>query len=280
MYLTDYHIHTDLSLDGRSSLTRICLGAIRNNLKEIAITDHFEPTSADPEYNHYQAEISFQQIEEARRKFQGLLEIRFGIELGQPHLFPHTSEKIIRSHPFDFVLASGHKMLGDVDFADLDYTRINKDFFIGKYLDNLEELVAWNQFDCVAHFDLIKRYSARAGYPLSLTMKHHEQVRRILRTLIDNDKGMEINTSGLRQYSKNCLPDLDVLALYRKLGGYLLTTGSDAHSEGEVGADIIPAVVLASRAGFNYITAYERRRPYHIAIEEQATQSMDLDASA
>ncbi|KZL90352.1 PHP domain-containing protein [Clostridium magnum] len=42
-YLYDYHIHTTYSIDGKNTILEVCKSAVEKGLKEIAITDHFEP---------------------------------------------------------------------------------------------------------------------------------------------------------------------------------------------------------------------------------------------
>ncbi|MEA4989156.1 MAG: histidinol-phosphatase HisJ family protein [Anaerovorax sp.] len=270
MYYYDYHLHTTNSIDAKSTLMDICQSAISKGVQEITVTDHFEPTKKDPQYSFYKADSIIKEIEEAQQIFKDLLVIKFGIELGQPHLYPIYAEKMLKEYPFDFVLASSHKIAGDVDFGDIDYTRADKTFYMKKYLDNLYELVQWGQFDCIAHFDLIKRYCARAGVKINLMDQFQEEVTEILKVIIQKGKGIEVNTSGLRQYSAGLMPDWDILTLYKQLGGKILTIGSDAHSAPEVGEGFQETVKLLATLGFKQVTLYENRKPYYINILNQS----------
>lgn len=266
MYLYDYHLHTTNSTDGKSSLIDVCKSAIAKGISEIAITDHFEPTEYDKAYAFYQPELFLKQVEETRKIFNGMLIIKYGIELGQPHIYPEYSEKIIQEYPFDFVLASGHKIRGDVDFGDIDYTKANLDTYFKKYLDNLKELVQWGQFDCIAHFDLIKRYCARANIKINLMDTYEDKITEILKLIIEKKKGIEINTSGLRQYSAGLMPDRDIISQYRLLGGTNITVGSDAHHAKDVGEGVLETMQLLSTLGFQHMTLYNRREPYYINL--------------
>jgi len=58
---------------------------------------------------------------------------------------------------------------------------------------------------------------------------YEEIIREILKVLIKNSKGIEINTSGFRRGLEETLPTREVLEWYRELGGEILTIGSDAH---------------------------------------------------
>ncbi len=268
MYLVDYHIHTNRSMDGRDALDEVCMAAVKNGIKEIAVTDHFEPIKKDPEYKEYDGKACFSDILKARKKFEGLLTIKFGVELGHPHLYPKQSEKIISQYPYDFVLASGHKMPGDMDFSQVDYTDSSLDKFFRLYLSNLKELVLWGKYDCIGHFDLIKRYAALQGVSIDLMLCFPEEVIEILKIIIELGKGIEINTSGLRQKSGACLPDYDIVKKYKDLGGTIITVGSDAHKASYVGEGILEGIQLAEAAGFKCLAVYDKRKPYYIPIEK------------
>ncbi len=266
MYYYDYHVHTTNSTDGRSSLMQVCRTAISKGVKEVAITDHFEPTQGNQEYTFYQPELFFRQIEEVRHIFKGMLLIKYGIELGQPHIYPYYCEKLLKEYPFDFVLASAHKMAGDIDFGDIDYVNANKAFYIGKYLENLHELAQWGNFDCLGHFDLVKRYAARAGIKINIMEQYGDKISEILKEVVRQGRGIEVNTSGLRQYAAGFMPDLEILSLYKSLGGKNITIGSDAHSALDVGAGFSEAVELLKKAGFSEATLYEKRKPEGIPL--------------
>lgn len=269
MFLCDYHLHTTNSKDGKSSLFDVCRSAIAKGIKEIAVTDHFEPTINDKAYAYYQPELFLSDIEDARSVFKGMLNIKYGIELGQPHIYPTFSEKIIHDYPFDFVLASAHKMVGDVDFGEIDYSRADKHKYFTKYLDNLEELVQWGQFDCIGHFDLVKRYCARLGVRINLMDQYQERITDILKGIIRIGKGIEINTSGLRQFSTGMMPDQDILSLYRDLGGKIITVGSDAHCAKDVGEGIDEAIGVLSDLNFEYISTFEKRKPQFVYTKSE-----------
>ncbi len=278
MYLMDYHIHTNRSTDAKSSLDEVCMAAIEKNVKDIAITDHFEPIKKDPDYKIYDAEACMEDIRKAREKYKGFLTIKFGVELGHPHLYPEHSERLIRQYPYDFVIASGHKMPKDIDFSEVDYAGSDLAKHCEKYLANLKELVLWEHYDCVGHFDLVKRYAARQGIQVNLLRFFPEQVDEILKTIIKLNKGIEINTSGLRQNTGGCLPDYDIIKRYKDLGGTFITVGSDAHSSEDVGEDICQGICLTRAAGFDYITVYDQRMPILMPIRKLHEKSQKESA--
>lgn len=268
-YLVDYHTHSIHSSDGHNTIMELCEGAVRKGLREIAVTDHFEPNMKDEHCLFYNQKSYWSDMVKVKRTFKGRLNVKLGVELGQPHLFPEQSQAILADFPYDYVLASVHKFPAGMDASEIDYRQISGEEICGMYLEQLLELVKWNNFDCVGHLDLIKRYSAAVyGKNITLTCRY-ELLKEVLQLVARSGKGIEINTSGLRQAPKETMPGLDVLKLYKKLGGEILTVGSDAHYAEDVGKDIAEAMELAREAGFSYITVFSRRKPEWISITKR-----------
>ncbi|MFZ5351625.1 MAG: histidinol-phosphatase HisJ family protein [Bacillota bacterium] len=261
LYLYDYHIHSTNSIDGNNSIMEICESAVKNGLKEIAVTDHFEPSIGDESCRSYNQKNYWAEMLRARQAYRGKLKIKLGVELGQPHIFREEAEAILKGFHYDYIIASAHKLPSGLDVSQLDYEAIRPEDLCEMYIGQLKELTAWGDFDCIGHLDLIKRYSTSVyGRPISLTLQH-DMLIELFKLVIQNNKGIEINTSGLRQSPKETMPGLDVLAIYRQLGGEILTLGSDAHFAADVGRSIADALLLAQQAGFRYVTTFTQRKP-------------------
>ena len=84
--------------------------------------------------------------------------------------------------------------------------------------------------------------------------------------VIEKGKGIEINTSGLRQKFGDTFPSFEYIKLYRELGGEIITIGSDAHSMNYLGYKfkIIPDYLMD--AGFDYYTIFKQRKPEFIRL--------------
>lgn len=80
-YLYDYHVHTTYSTDGNSTMLQVCRSAVNSGLKEIAITDHFEPTIENENYPQFKSCNYELEIGSLREKFKGRLKIKMGVEL-------------------------------------------------------------------------------------------------------------------------------------------------------------------------------------------------------
>jgi histidinol-phosphatase (PHP family) len=190
MYLSDYHTHSKKSIDGHNSVMEMCKKAIKKGIKEIAITDHFEPTLRDQNHSFYNAEENLLEISNVRKVLGKHIKIKFGIELGQPHIYLKSSKTIVDNYPFDYVLASAHKMKDDIDFGQLDYSKIDVDYYCRLYLNELKELAKCNLYDCIGHLDLVKRYGAKYGINISL-IDYKEELEEILKILINKGKGIK-----------------------------------------------------------------------------------------
>ena len=92
-------------------------------------------------------------------------------------------------------------------------------------------------------------------------------IAETLRNLAANGKGIEINTSGLRQGFGDCFPSLKYVKMYRDLGGEIITVGSDSHTVGDIAANSADGIAIAAAAGFTRLACFKQRKPYFIDIE-------------
>jgi histidinol-phosphatase (PHP family) len=267
-YLYDYHIHTNYSTDGKSSIFDVCESAIKKGLKEIAITDHFEPTIMDQCSESYRPNDSWVEIIKANELFKGKLKIKMGVELGQPHLFLNTSKQLVNSVPYDYVIGSAHKLPSGMDVSQIDYSNVTLEDVCHTYINQIKQLVEQADFDCVGHIDLIKRYCTNHYDKRVTLITQYELLKEVFKIIILNRRGIEINTSGLRQAPKEAMPGIDVLKLYRELGGEILTIGSDAHNAKDVAEGIEMGIESAKQAGFNYLTLFNNRIPKWVSIND------------
>lgn len=261
MLSADYHIHCKNSPDSSEPLERICESAIRAGLEEIMVTDHYEMfTDAFGREPFQEAYLKrcVRTVEECREHYQDRLCVGLGIELGQWQLQPAAAARIVKEYPFDYVLASYHKM-EDVDLGKMNYRELDTKRLCRFYLEGLLEIAKTGDFDCLGHMDLIKRYAAAQGIRIRIE-EEEELVREILRTLVRREKGLEVNTSGLRQEVGEPFPSAAVLKWYREEGGQILTAGSDAHRALDVAAGFTDAKRFIKEAGFDRIARFHGRK--------------------
>lgn len=259
MILYDYHMHSHLSPDGKSTMEKMCLGAIEKGLKEVAFTDHYEfyAHGVTRKWFHedYLKEY-FRAIEECQREFQGRLRIRRAMEFGQLHLDVTSSNKVVDSYPFDFVLGSIHK-IENVDLGQLTFTKENAEWIGDAYYYHLLELSEVGNFDCLAHMDFFKKHCARAGLP-DLYEKYQPIIKKILENVIKRGKGIEVNTACMGNILEDTMPGSNILSLYKELGGTIITAGSDAHRPERIAYGFLKVQKMLQQQGFTLSTYSSR----------------------
>lgn len=264
----DLHIHSSMSPDSRETLDNICLRAIELGLDTISISDHYEfyyPERKHDVFNPFHVEEEQKLIEQARIRYNGSLNICFGIEVGQPHLDFHNAMKLVSSFDFDFVLASYHKVDGK-DLMHHDYMDDeSRRKTLYDYLDGLLLIAAAFDFDSLAHIDLVKRYSLRNGRILRIE-DEEERVRAILKKLSERGKSLEVNTSLLKSFDEP-MPPSTVLEWFRQEGGENITVGSDAHRKEDIAFGFDRALDIIKASGFNSLCMYRGRRSERIELD-------------
>ena len=257
----DYHVHTQVSPDSQATLDDICAVAVAKHLGEIAVTDHFEffPFESGKQVDWSRPRRAEQQVEQCRAKYAIALMIRHGVEVGQPHLYPELTARLLKNNPYDFVIGSLH-CLGNKDLSELEYSPATVDVIVECYLKNLQEMVENCSMDALAHFDLPARYAAKAGVPLDILYRYPKRCEDIVRLLVRRGIGLEINTSGLRQTMGRTMPDEALLRVYKDMGGNWVTIGSDAHRACDIACGFSAAVQMLRRVGIKQVALFDRRR--------------------
>lgn len=265
----DFHTHSRFSFDGEDKAEDMINRAIALGMTHYALTDHIEVNQ------FYDEEFSMEKsAAEAARLLPALKEtlrdritLLYGVELGQPHHDPALAQKILAEHPYDFVIGSCHMLRGYEDFYFLDYRKNPPEKLLPLYFEELLEMAETADFDVLGHLTYPLRYIC-GDCGIAVDMKKYESViDEIFKALIRNGKGIEINTSGLRQKIGKTLPDLPYIKRYRELGGELLTIGSDAHSTADLGKNILDGIGVAKQAGFEKVAVFRGRTAELIPIE-------------
>ena len=107
----------------------------------------------------------------------------------------------------------------------------------------------------------------RDGFAAEITAEEYrDELSAIYRALIGQGRGIEINVSGLR-HGHTSYPNASALALYRELGGEIITLGSDAHAPEDAGIGIREGAELLRSLGFRYYAVYDRRKPSFLPLD-------------
>lgn len=262
----DYHMHSCYSTDTNVPMKAMIESGIQKGLKQITFTDHI-----DYEYNSPEIAFEFdtdqykRDIEQFREIYGNQIQINVGLEIGvQPHIVERCKTLVQAVQP-DFIIASLHNIH-------------KKDLYLGEYyigktpeealkasFVELEQIIdKFNDFSVIGHIDIVKRYNKEVlKLPKSVYLEH---ITPVLKKLIQMNKGIEVNTSGLRQGLDETLPSFEVLALYRQLGGEILTIGSDAHRPEDIGHSFKYVLNELKKIGFENIYTFTKMKPVAVSI--------------
>lgn len=256
-YLADYHVHTYYSDDSECLMEDMVKRAIQLNLDEIVFTDHVDygvKTDLNCDYGRY-----FEEIEALKKKYTGQLTIKagieFGIQVGTIQEFTDDFEK----YDFDFIILSNHQ-IGNKEFWNYEFQKgkTQEEYQRSYYQAIYDVIKEYKGYSVLGHLDMIKRYDKYGDYP---DEKIVEYVEPILKQVIADGKGIEVNTSSFKYGLNDLMPSKKILKLYRDLGGRILTIGSDTH-ETEHLADRIMTVRRELKAmGFEEFCTFERMEP-------------------
>ena len=266
--LCDTHTHSKYSFDGCETIEDMCLSAIEQGVSVLAVTDHSEAMEGVPYNENERARIlgAKAEIEAARAKFAGRIELLFGCELGQPHLNPDYAKCILQEFEFDYILGSLHFFKGNIDLYDVKYTPENVDFYIRQYFEETKEMIEHGRFHSLGHLDYIMRRFKDCYKGLPTYRGYEDIVEEILKMLVQRDMALEINTSGLRKWMGELGMERWVLEKFRNLGGKYVTIGSDGHAKADIGKGIENAIELLRSAGFTSYTYFKNSKPVQVSI--------------
>ena len=277
--LADYHVHTSYSDDSEYPMEEVVKDAISLGLNEICFTDHVdygikrdwddprgmlyrrggpgEPERmplANVDYPGYAAEI-----EAMKSKYRNQITVRMGMEFGmQTHTIPQY-EKLFAAYPFDFIILSVHQV-EDKEFWTQDFQRgrTQEEYNLRYYEEMLALVQQYHHYSVLGHMDLISRYDNAGAFPFE---RIRPIVTEILKTVIRDGKGIEINTSSYRYGLKDLTPSADILRLYYELGGRIITIGSDSHRKEHLGAYLTETADVLKGLGYKEIYTFNRMRP-------------------
>ena len=257
----DYHIHSEFSDDSSEKMSNIVEEAIRKGGKKLCFTEHKEFNYPDKnikfnlDYEGYEKEF-----ERIKSVYGNKIELYMGVEIGIQAGEKNIQEliKYTKEHKFDFILASAHCLEG-VGLYGMNPQVKNLDDLFSKYFrEMLDVFKHFNDYDVVGHIDLIRRYFLEAQ--IHELGESKEVLREFFSHIIQEGKGIEINTGGLFYDSANINPTLDIIKLYKEMGGTIVTIGSDSHIAERVLSNYEKAMDYLRCTGFEYVTTFEKRK--------------------
>lgn len=254
----DYHVHTTHSADCNAPIHASCEAAINYGVTEIAFTDHIEHEPADMSFGFYDYGAYMSELNAARDRFGDRLVILAGAEVDFNRRIAPLVGEFLAEHEFDFVIGSVHYGdAGEIIFPHYFDNRSLDDVFI-PYYEEIHAAVDTGWFDTIGHIDLPKRY-APVGAGRYDPLRYEDELVAIFDLMMQRKMSFEINTSGMRQAPKSSMPGPQVLSLYARRGGSLITLGSDSHVPATIGAGMAQTLDMLELCGIDSVSTFRRR---------------------
>ena len=272
MIQADMHMHTWFSTDSEACPRDMADEAVRKGLKTICFTDHFDKDDLEwGEEGIFDVDAYFVEMQKLQEEYAGKLNIRIGIELGLRTYLKDYYEELTKKYPFDFVIGSVHNVPykkdaeGNILYTDpaaekLFTDRTDKEAYRLMMETTLENVRTSDCFQALGHLDYVVRYGKSREKEYSYT-DYADIIDEILKLLIEKEKGLEVNSAGLKYGLPFAHPHPDVLKRYRELGGEIITIGADAHKPEHIAYDFAKAEEILKSCGFKYYTEFYEQKP-------------------
>ena len=269
--IADMHTHSENSHDSVCKIEDMYNAQMACGTEIFAVTDHFDTYS----FNDYDIFTPIRRTYDTVRKLneknggRGL--ILAGVEISENFWFPEEYEKIKTLADFDVVIGSVHCVKHDgltrpyfrIDFEKLDKKTVIE--YIDSYFNDIGTMLETLDCDIVAHLTCPLRY-INGKYRREVDISQlEEKIEELLCRIISSGKALEVNTSSL-SLLKGFMPDEWIISLYRKLGGELITLGSDAHVAENASMGFDKAIETLKKIGFEEVYYYQKRIPKALKI--------------
>lgn len=280
--MIDCHTHTQFSMDSEADINECIEKAVSLGLSAYAITDHCE-CNAWYEKEHYtdtdnmdwfnysaDFENSVNAVTALKEKYGKKINLICGVEMGQATQDTEIAEKIASDKRLDFIIGSMHQIKSEKDFYYIDYENMSMDeiySLLERYFKEVYQMCRMDCFDVLGHLTYCMRYmKCRNGINPDIS-RFDDIIAECFRTLAHNGKGIEINTSGIRQGFGDVFPSLKYVKLFKDMGGEIISVGSDSHTPEDIGMNISDGIEVAKNAGFSRLCYFRERKPHFINID-------------
>ncbi len=255
--LANYHMHTNYSDDSSFKMEDVVKKSISCGLDEICITDHIDcMTGINPHFPYKSYEKEFNNC---KQKYSDKINIKLGIEFGMQHSTIPQFEEIFKEADFDFVLMSCHLINDEWFWSNEFQTGKTQKQYNEQYYEEILRLVnSFDNYSVLGHLDVIRRYDLNGEYEFE---KVKPIVEAILKRVISQGKGIELNTSSYRYKLKDLMPSKNILKLYKELGGEIITIGTDSHYPEHVACHLQDAQNILQELGYKYFCTFNKMHP-------------------
>lgn len=262
----DFHMHSNFSGDSEAPMEAMILKGIELGLKAMCFTEHQDldfPVCDEVPVGKFEvnADAYLYDLLKYRDKYKDKINILFGVELGlQPHI-SRENAIFAKAHDYDFIIGSSHICNKKDPYFPAFYEGRSEEEAYSEYFQSIiDNIKKFQNFDVYGHLDYVVRYGPNKDQNYTFE-KYQDILDPILKFLIENDKGIELNTGGLKNGLKEFNPCSAILKRYREFGGEIITIGSDAHVTDNIASQFEKAADVLLDCGFKYYTIFEKRIP-------------------
>ncbi len=260
----DNHMHCNFSGDSEANPIDMIKTAKAKGLRGITFTDHLD-LGYPEEYGFFDLDLENYYpthhklaLEHSNESFT----ILTGMELGLQPCANDEYTKIVKEHPYDFIIGSTHLIDRLDPYFDSSWENTTPETLLTRYYECiLENITSFTDFDSVGHLDYAFRYAKDLSVKNNSYEPYRDIVDSILQKIVKMDKALEINSAALRKGMKYPNPHRDIIMRYHELGGKLITIGADAHKPEDIAADFDRLPELLAECGFREFAVYKKRKP-------------------
>lgn len=276
--LSDYHVHTSFSDDSEELMENVVKEAISLKLDEICFTDHVdygikldrdESTDEAIKKNivrradfNVDYPAYFSEIKHLQQKYKDTITIKAGLEFGMQVGTIPQYQKLFDTYPLDFVILSCHQV-ENKEFWSYDFQAgKTQDEYNEKYYQEILQCIKnYKDYSIIGHLDMIQRYNET----IHSFEKSKDIIKLILEHVIQEEKGIEINTSSFRYGLSDLMPSREILKLYYDMGGKIITIGSDCHKAKDLAEKMPYVKEELKKIGYKYHCTYDKMIPqFHL----------------
>ncbi|MBQ3151790.1 MAG: histidinol-phosphatase HisJ family protein [Clostridia bacterium] len=264
MSFADMHTHSEYSHDSVCRIEDMLNAQKRRGSAAFAVTDHCDVCFCEKQDVISPIINSYENVQLLKNSDIKLLS---GVEIGEGFWYPDTCKKVLSAVPYDVIIGSVHCVRSDITtkaYSSVDFSLFTQDQiydYLDSYFDDIETMLAFLDFDVLAHLTCPLRYiSGRHGRRVDMS-RYDDRIHRILRTIIEKEIALEVNTSSYYALINDFSPSRSIIALYKELGGRLITLASDAHKAENAANYFEEAVSELKTIGFSNAFYYENRKP-------------------
>lgn len=261
----DMHTHSKFSHDSVCEIEDMCISQIEKGTKIFAVTDHCDVFS----FNDYDIftpiSDAYNQVKALNEKYGDKCLILSGVEISEGFWFPEQYQKIHNLVNYDVIIGSVHcvKCEGlEMAYSRIDFSKLSEEKiyeYLNCYFNDIFAMLEKTDFDILAHLTCPLRYIyGKFGIDIDLK-KFDKQISKILKTIIDRNIALEVNTSAF-SVLKDFMPNKEIIKKYYDMGGRLVTIGSDAHIAKNASLGFENAIKTLKEIGFENICYFKERK--------------------